>query len=140
MFSETSRGCVSAAENHSGRISSVLIDAHQTKSSARGKREEGDKLNQSPTVSICAINLNLKRPLRPSLADKKEGSTVVEWSFNTALFLLCGENPVRRLNSTWSATIQTFSSRTAACAGSSPASTLPPKPLYLRLLNESPTR
>jgi hypothetical protein len=54
------------------------------------KWKEGgkDKLDQGPTEGICAIKLDLKRPLRSSLADKKESSTVVEWSLNTA-FLLC---------------------------------------------------
>jgi hypothetical protein len=33
------------------------------------------------------INLNMKRPFRPILANKKKSSAVVEWGLNTGLLL-----------------------------------------------------
>jgi hypothetical protein len=54
-----------------------------------GLQEEGReyKLDQSPSVDVCTINLNLKRPFWPALADKKKSSAVVEWRLDTTLFL-----------------------------------------------------
>jgi hypothetical protein len=73
VVGEISRDCVSIAENHSGRISSVLNDPYgiQNKVKKGQKGERKDELDQSSGVGISTIELNLKRPLGPPLADEK---------------------------------------------------------------------